>query len=59
MEENMTIIRKENSNANDIAPAMPMATAAAFALARDDKDGEKAAAVFRQVIEPRTSIASK
>ncbi len=55
----MTIIRKENSNANDIAPAMPMATAAAFALARDDKDGEKAAAVFRQVIEPRTSIASK
>lgn len=54
----MTNMSKDNTNANDVAPAMPMATAAAFALARNDKDGEKIAAVFRQAIEPRTAIAS-
>jgi hypothetical protein len=54
----MTITRKENSNAEDIAPAVPMTTAAAFALARDDEESKKIAAVFRQAIEPRTAIAS-
>ncbi len=54
----MTNMSKDNTNANDVAPAMPMATAAAFALARDDKDGEKVAAAFRQAIKPRPPIAS-
>lgn len=46
----MTSTHKNISNANDIAPAMPMAMAAAFALARNDEENKKIAAVFRQAI---------
>jgi hypothetical protein len=46
----MTITRKDNLKGEDVAPVPPMSTAAAFALARNEKDGEKAAAAFRQAI---------
>jgi hypothetical protein len=54
----MINMSKDNTKGEDSAPVPPMTTAAAFALARNDKDGEKIAAVFRQAIEPRTAIAS-
>lgn len=46
----MTNMGKNISNADDIAPAVPMSTAAAFALARDDEESQKIATAFRQAI---------
>jgi hypothetical protein len=46
----MTNMSKDNWKAEDIAPVLPMTTAAAFALAHDDEESQKIATAFRQAI---------
>jgi len=53
----MTSTHKDNAKTDDVAPAVPMSSAAAFALADDDEESNKIAAAFRKAIEPRPLIA--